>query len=80
MEYVQANMRRQIAAETWEQIKTAFASGLGLRELARNMDIPEGTVLGRQATQARCPTTCASRDRDLRINRSPRHAEQELLS
>jgi hypothetical protein len=40
-------MRRKIATETWEQIKTAFASGIGLREIARNIGIPEGTVLSR---------------------------------
>ena len=40
-------MRRQISSETWEQIKTAFASGLGLRELARNMGVSENTVLAR---------------------------------
>jgi len=38
-------MRRKITNERWEQIKTAFASGIGLREIARNMNIPEGTVL-----------------------------------
>jgi hypothetical protein len=40
-------MRRQISAETWEQIKTAYAGGIGLRELARNMGISAGTVLAR---------------------------------
>ena len=40
-------MRRQISAETWDQIKTAFASGIGLREIARNMGISENTVLAR---------------------------------
>ena len=40
---VQCFMRR----ETWEQIKTAYASGIGLRELARNMKVPAGTVLAR---------------------------------
>jgi DNA invertase Pin-like site-specific DNA recombinase len=40
-------MRRKITNEMWEQIKTAYASGIGLREIARNMDIPEGTVLAR---------------------------------
>jgi len=29
------------------EIRTAYASGIGLREIARNMDIPEGTVLAR---------------------------------
>jgi uncharacterized alpha-E superfamily protein len=29
-------MRSQISRETWEQIKTAYASGIGLREIARN--------------------------------------------
>jgi hypothetical protein len=38
-------MRRKITHETWEQVKTAFAAGVGLREIARNMSIPEGTVL-----------------------------------
>jgi hypothetical protein len=40
-------MRRKITNETWEQIKTAYASGVGLREIARNMNISEGTVLAR---------------------------------
>jgi len=40
-------MRRKITNETWEQIKTAYASGIGLRELARNAGVPEGTVLSR---------------------------------
>ena len=38
-------MRRKITHETWEQVETAYASGIGLREIARNMNIPEGTVL-----------------------------------
>ena len=40
-------MRRKITNEIWQQVKTAFASGIGLREIARNMNIPEGTVLAR---------------------------------
>jgi len=36
-------MRRTITNEIWEQIE----SGLGLREIARNTGIPEGTVLAR---------------------------------
>jgi hypothetical protein len=40
-------MRRTISGEIWEQIKVAYAAGIGLRESARNMDIPEGTVLSR---------------------------------
>jgi hypothetical protein len=38
-------MRRAIPNETWEQIKTGYAAGVNLREIARKMDIPEGTVL-----------------------------------
>jgi uncharacterized protein YjcR len=38
-------MRRKIPNEVWEQIKTAFFAGIGLREVARKMNIPEGTVL-----------------------------------
>ena len=52
----QENEQSQIAKRTarsrifpadWEQIKTAYASGIGLREIARNMGIAEGTVLAR---------------------------------
>src|SRR5437667_7588798 len=39
--------RRRISSTRWEQIKTAYASGIGLREMARNMGIPAGTVLAR---------------------------------
>jgi hypothetical protein len=34
-----------ISRETWEQVKIAYAAGAGLREIARKMNIPEGTVL-----------------------------------
>ena len=37
----------RISASTWAEIRTAYASGIGLRQLARNMDIPAGTVLAR---------------------------------
>src|SRR5215510_7509603 len=40
-------MRRRITNEIWEQVKTAFASGIHLREIARNMGISPGTVLAR---------------------------------
>jgi len=38
---------RRISKEVWDQIKTAYASGIGLRELGRNMKIPAGTILAR---------------------------------
>ena len=37
----------KIANSTWAEIRVAHASGLGLRELARTMKIPPGTVLAR---------------------------------
>ena len=40
-------VRRIITNATWAEIRTAYASGIGLREIARNMGIPEGTVLAR---------------------------------
>lgn len=49
--YAHTNMRARIPAETWEQAKTAFASGIGLRELARRMSIPEGTMLARASRE-----------------------------
>jgi hypothetical protein len=39
--------RSRISSERWGQVKTAYASGIGLREIARNMGIPAGTVLAR---------------------------------
>src|SRR6266498_1388096 len=45
-------VRSRISSEGWEQIKTAYASGIGLRELARNMSIPEGTILSRAKREA----------------------------
>jgi DNA invertase Pin-like site-specific DNA recombinase len=38
-------VRNRISSERWEQIKVAYVSGIGLREIARKMNIPEGTVL-----------------------------------
>jgi hypothetical protein len=36
-----------IAKSTWAEIRTAYASGIGLRELSRSMGIAPGTVLSR---------------------------------
>ena len=44
-------MRRQIPAEKWEQIKTAYFSGIGLREIARNLNIPIGTILAKASRE-----------------------------
>jgi len=41
------SLRSRIPSERWEQIKVAYVSGIGLREIARKLDIPEGTVLGK---------------------------------
>ena len=38
-------IRSRISSERSEQIKVAHVSGIGLREIARKMKIPEGTVL-----------------------------------
>ncbi|MGC1324049.1 MAG: hypothetical protein WA849_17865 [Candidatus Udaeobacter sp.] len=43
---------KRIPPDTWQQIRTAYASGIGLREIARNMGIPEGTVLARAKREA----------------------------
>src|SRR4029077_17728992 len=37
--------RSRISSERWEQIKVAYVSGIGFREIARKMNISEGTVL-----------------------------------
>ena len=41
-------VRSRIAGAVWEQAKTAYATGsIGLRELARNLNVPAGTILSR---------------------------------
>ena len=35
-------MRRKITSETWEQIKTGYAAGINLREIARKNEHPTG--------------------------------------
>src|SRR5437867_10055342 len=47
LSYLSFAVRRTITKVTWAEIRTAHASGIGLREIARNMGIPEGTVLAR---------------------------------
>ena len=37
---------------TWDQIKAGYAAGIGLREIARKMNVPEGTVLARAKREA----------------------------
>jgi len=37
----------RLSENTWEQIKAGYAAGVGLREIARKMNVPEGSVLAR---------------------------------
>jgi hypothetical protein len=37
----------RLSKDTWEQIKAGHAAGIGLREIARKMNVPQGTVLAR---------------------------------
>src|SRR5436190_16022316 len=37
----------RLPKNTWDQIKAGYAAGIGLREIARKMNVPEGTVLAR---------------------------------
>jgi uncharacterized protein YjcR len=37
----------RLSKDTWNQIKAGYAAGIGLRELARKMNVAEGTVLAR---------------------------------
>jgi hypothetical protein len=45
--WYEGTMRSSISTEVWQQIKGGYATGIGLREIARNMNVPEGTVLAR---------------------------------
>jgi hypothetical protein len=40
-------MRKRLTRFEWAEIRTAYASDIGLRELGRNMGIPAGTILAR---------------------------------
>jgi hypothetical protein len=40
-------MHSPISTEVWQQIKAGYAAGVGLREIARKMNVPETTVLAR---------------------------------
>jgi hypothetical protein len=59
-------MYMRLSKQTWEQVKTAYASGIGLREIARKMNVPQGTVLARakrekwtaQIQEARATVPC----------------------
>jgi hypothetical protein len=46
-------MRQNLPESVWNEIHTAYASGIGLRELARNAGIPAGTVLARAKREKR---------------------------
>jgi uncharacterized protein YjcR len=37
----------RLSNDTWQQIKAGYAAGIGLREIARKMNVPAGTVLAR---------------------------------
>jgi hypothetical protein len=45
--WYEAIVRRVSSNEAWQQIKADYAAGIGLREIARKMNVPEGTVLAR---------------------------------
>jgi hypothetical protein len=47
LNYASAVLRRVIPESTWTEIRTAYASSIGLREIARGMGISPGTVLAR---------------------------------
>jgi len=44
------NMRRKITNQSWEQVETAYAAGVGLREMARNLNISYGRSSGAKIT------------------------------
>jgi uncharacterized protein YjcR len=37
----------RVSKDTWQQIRAAYAAGIGLREIARKLNTAEGTVLAR---------------------------------
>jgi hypothetical protein len=68
-------VRSRISADVWQQVKTAYASGIGLREIARNMNIPEGTVLARAQRKGWTRQIQNAKALAKRENTSPRVAE-----
>jgi hypothetical protein len=45
----------RIPTATWAEIRIAYTTGIRLREIARNMGIPEGTVLARASREQWTP-------------------------
>ncbi len=45
-------MKQKIHESVWGEIRAAHASGVGLRELARTMNIPAGTILARSRRES----------------------------
>ena len=39
-------MYMRLSKDTWDQIKAGYAAGIGLRELARKMNVPERHCVG----------------------------------
>ena len=42
--WYEGTMRSSISKEVWQQIKAGYAAGIGLSEIAGNMNIAEGRV------------------------------------
>lgn len=42
-----SGMARRLTGSEWQQVKVAYAGGTGLREMARSLGVPEGTVLAK---------------------------------
>jgi hypothetical protein len=77
-------VKRVITKSTWAEICTAYASGIGLREIARNMGIPAGTVLSRATrggwTQQIQSATALAKREDTPPAVTPMEAVASMLS
>jgi ABC-type lipoprotein release transport system permease subunit len=60
-----------LSRDTWQQIKAGYAAGIGLREIARKMNVPDGTVLARAKREEWTQQIAAAR-----IARQPQLAKE----
>jgi len=51
----------RLSKDTCDQIKAGYAAGIGLREIARKMNVAEGTVLARAKREGWTQQTTAAK-------------------
>ena len=59
--WCERTVRSPISTEAWQQIEAGYAARIGLREIARNMNVLEGTVLAPSKAGRLDQANCSSK-------------------